>query len=266
MSPEKQLGWWVVLFILLNNIKSFLMGHHLPWDMQSILLCIVDMKGKIRIYVLLFSVCLNSFLNISHTVDYIYSYLAIPWAPSGGTDSAWIWLFDGLSTHPKLFRAMLCPRYIGVQNEQNIFHQWWSHGCGADKQGSICRGVVRLTPSGFFNPQVFIDPHWFSQKYIADLKLVHHKSSPADKQNWEGVSSSAPLAGYAQLFSVWCRCVESHYSNIVHMLNHIWSLSRSCLCLHLSSYSAWCAILVISYIFPRSRPDTRSILWILAKS
>ena len=27
------------------------------------------------------------------------------------------------------------------------------------------------------NPQVFIDLHWFSQKYIADLLWFYHKSS-----------------------------------------------------------------------------------------
>ena len=33
-------------------------------------------------------------------------------------------------------------------------------------------GVGGLPPSGASQPPVFIDPHWFSQKYIADPPLV----------------------------------------------------------------------------------------------
>ena len=38
-------------------------------------------------------------------------------------------------------------------------------------------GVGGLTPLWCLStPQVFIDPHWFSQKYIADPLRFYHKS------------------------------------------------------------------------------------------
>ena len=51
-----------------------------------------------------------------------------------------------------------------------------SHSPGLDLLGE------GLTPLWFLHPppQVFIDPHWFSQKYIADLPLwFYHKSNSA---------------------------------------------------------------------------------------
>ena len=43
--------------------------------------------------------------------------------------------------------------------------------------------------SGSFNPQVFIDPHWFSQKYIADPPLVFSTNRVLVKMDEESIVS-----------------------------------------------------------------------------
>ena len=50
------------------------------------------------------------------------------------------------------------------------------------EQGSICPGVGGLTPGSFKPLQVVSDPHWFSQKYIADPLWFYHKSSTVGEQ------------------------------------------------------------------------------------
>ena len=72
----------------------------------------------------------------------------------------------------------------------------------------ICRGVGGLTPSVPLDPQVFIDSHWFSQKYIKNTLLIplwfYQKSSTCsiiihlflDHKLWQlvlGLSPSPPL-------------------------------------------------------------------------